>query len=220
LETVRGEVKDILGDIPLESITITDYQGGSGAALWDSRVVTYRIRFPAKDEFLGAHRISSDIVVKSGGADDPYESLRKVVEVQKRRLPREIVTVSRPAAFISSYKGDRDILLEHFTNRREHHSHDHSYFLKDGLIDMNAELDQEGGARYEAGVIRLKGFDIPETMLRSIKGRSARDVVDHPALEGCTIKRAARLKDHLAIYLDVPFITREQFEQLNSGEYA
>jgi hypothetical protein len=218
LETVRGEVTDILGDIPLESITITDYQGGGGAALWDSRVVTYRIRFPAKDEFLGAHRITSDIMVTIGGGDDPYESLRKVVEVQKRRLPRHVVTVSRPAAVLSAHKGDRDVLLQHFTNRREHHSHDHSYFLKDGLIDMNAVLDREGAIKYEAGVIRLKGHDIPETMLRSIKGRPARDVVDHPALEDCIIKRAARLKDHLAIYLDAPFITQEQFEKLSSGQ--
>jgi hypothetical protein len=83
---------------------------------------------------------------------------------------------------------------------------------------MNAVLDREGAIKYEAGVIRLKGHDIPETMLRSIKGRPARDVVDHPALEDCIIKRAARLKDHLAIYLDAPFITQEQFEKLSSGQ--
>ena len=218
LNDERAQVSAVLGKIPLNSIRIKDFQAGYGAPPLDSRAVTYTIEYMAKDEFLRPHCVRHDISIIQGGGTDPYEVLRKTIAAQKRRHSRSAMSVSKPAVLLSMHKGDLDILAEHFDQRREYNSPEHSYRLRDGEIDLEAALDSEGRVRYEEGVLRVREHDVPETVIQSIKGRMIREIVDHPVLEGCRIKRAKHLKDHLAIYLDVPFISQKEFEQMRRKE--
>ena len=219
-EDLHDQVEAILGDIPLTSISIKDFQGGHGAPLWDSRVVTYQVEFAAKDEFLRSHQLKTDLIFKSDGIGDAFESLRKIVAVQKRRHHREHIVASRPSLLMARHRADIDIFLEHFVDRREYNSPEHSYTLNDGMIDMNASLDPEGRVRYEEGILRLKGYDLPETSLQAMRSKDAREIVDHPILDGCVVRKARRLKDHVALYLNAPLMSEEECRSCEGREKA
>ena len=212
LNKVALSISQIMGDIPVHEVEQIDFQGGAGAPPYDSRQVTYRVTFEAKDEFLQKHQARCNVVVTDNGTADPYDSLRKIAVSQTRRLKRAEILVSRPALITALHKNDTDLLLEHFSTRREYNSPEHTYTLSDGVVELRSFLDEGHKVRYEQGVIRLFGMELPDSTIQGIKGRRVCDVIQHPALDGCTIKKARRLKDHIAIYADVPMLSKAECE--------
>ena len=88
----------------------------------------------------------------------------------------------------------------------------HSYNIEDGQVDYSGFLDEAQKVSYERGIIRIQDIELPDTLLEACRGKPAQEVIDHPVLEGCTIKKARRLKQQIAIYLDTPFLTKAECE--------
>jgi len=206
------DVTGVLGDIPIDDFYEVDFQGGANVPPLHSEIVSYHVVFNTKDEFLRTRQTTYKAVAGRHSGADIYDGLRKTVKSQRRRRKRTEIEISRPALLLAQKTNDLVVLFEHFAERRMSGAPGHSYNIEDGQVDYSGFLDEAQKVSYERGIIRIQDMELPDTLLEACRGKPAQEVIDHPALEGCTIKKARRLKQQIAIYLDTPFLTKAECE--------
>lgn len=212
-ERTKRDITEILGNIALESFKEVDFQGGGNAPPLHSNIVTYHAAIKTKDQFLRPQETIYKATVNRHSGKDIYDDLKKIVKSQKRRQARTQITVSRPALLLAKQTNNLVVLFEHFDTRQMFGSPEQSYKIEDGQIDYSGFLDDVQKVSYERGIVRIQDMDLPDAILEACRGKPARDVIDHPALDGSTVKKARRLKQQVAIYLDTPFLTKEECEK-------